>query len=327
MFLHGSAYARQLQEAFASAAELRAAIAFWGAGAERYFLSRPRGSSTRLICNLSSGACNPRVIAILQGKGCDVRTLDTLHAKVVIAEDYVLAGSANISANGLSYEGESAQGWAEAGIKLVDPQSSADAAAWFERLWLRSRPVSKNELSEIETIWRLRRSIGRPKGLEPGTGLIADLVDSEVEGANVYFALYSQPSSDEAEAILAAAQSDYPEEARTRLSLWEDWDELPHDCVLLSVHCGPRGALEIEGAYIRLPGPSIATTRGSSIQLVAQVDEVLGRRFTTHQCIALKRLCGKTLRKGWQSNPDQVGLLWALDDVLRVARQNAGRPR
>ena len=323
MFLHGQSYTRQLQEALASADDLRVAVAFWGAGAERYFHGRPSGASTRLICNLASGACNPRVIGLLQASGYELRTLDTLHAKVVITDHFVLTGSANISANGLSYEGETAQGWAEAGVKLADRQAYADAVDWFERLWLRSRPVTRSELDKIEMVWRQRRSNRKLDG----DGLISEMRESELDGANVFFALYDQPPSEAADALFLDQQAQLPEEARDRLSYWEEWDELPHGATILSVHCGPRGSLDLEGAYVRLAGSGIPTSIGTTVQLVTEVAEVLGRRFSSRQRASLRQLCAPVLRQSWRSKPaDQDGLLLPLDDVVRRARSTPEVP-
>lgn len=68
--------------------------------------------SCTIVCNLFSGACNPKEIKKFMSPelGFSVRTLDNLHAKIYWTNKGVVIGSANPSANGLAFEGKETRG-------------------------------------------------------------------------------------------------------------------------------------------------------------------------------------------------------------------------
>ena len=164
-FLTGVDIQTQVRTITSRSGEVMAAVAYWGIGAaERTGLSGHEDpASVRIICDLLSGACNPKEIQALQERGFSVKTLDRLHAKVWIGGDDVIVGSANASQNGLLGEGEqAADANVEAAVMSHDPAFARRLAAWFEIQWDASTEIEKRHLVRARQIWkRHRRSGGR----------------------------------------------------------------------------------------------------------------------------------------------------------------------
>lgn len=133
---------------------VRFAVAFWGSGAD-YTL---RGSS-RIICDLESGACNPSVIrSLCQRDNCVVQKLSGLHAKVVISSAGAVVSSANMSTNGLGAEGADASGTIEAGYFIsADSKEHDGIEAWYEELWRQATPITDQDLAKAQTLWEFRK--------------------------------------------------------------------------------------------------------------------------------------------------------------------------
>lgn len=128
---------------------VRCAVAFWGKGCENWL----KGDGARVICNLASGGTNPHALKKL--KIAELRQYDSLHAKVFIGENQSIVGSANVSSNGLGFEGDEQNGWHEAGV-LVD--TSDDLTSWFEDLWEgKSRSITLADWKEAARKWALRQ--------------------------------------------------------------------------------------------------------------------------------------------------------------------------
>ena len=164
-FLTGVDIQTQVRTIASRTGEVMAAVAYWGKGAAgRTGLSGHEDpSSVRIICDLLSGACNPKEIEALQRFGFTVKTLDRLHAKVWIGGDDVIVGSANASQNGLLGEGEkAANANVEAAVLSHDPALARRLAAWFELQWDASTEIETRHLVLARQIWkRHRRSGGR----------------------------------------------------------------------------------------------------------------------------------------------------------------------
>ena len=92
-------------------------------------------------------------------KNVSVYQLDTLHAKVVIADAGALISSANVSTNGLALEGVTAQTWQEAGVLLPWAATSrSETIDWFQRLWDKARAIEDSDLEQAELLWQQNRS-------------------------------------------------------------------------------------------------------------------------------------------------------------------------
>lgn len=126
------------------------AVAFWGTGADRFLQGE-----CRIICDLLSGACNPKTIAAIRARpSCLVFHLDKLHAKVVLNRAGAIVSSANMSSNGLGIEGLDSYGTFEAGYR-IEPASNSyeEVSAWFEQMWARARPVTAQDLSRAQLLY------------------------------------------------------------------------------------------------------------------------------------------------------------------------------
>lgn len=124
----------KVNQLVASKGELLAAVAYWGADAvDQTGLVRRRGTA-KVLCDLFSGACNPREIRRLLENGAEVKTLRGMHAKVWLSGQDVIVGSANASMNGLGFEGAlSVVPNIEASVHLRDKRIAGQVRTWFER--------------------------------------------------------------------------------------------------------------------------------------------------------------------------------------------------
>jgi hypothetical protein len=127
------------------------AVAFWGAGAAKKLPQNGKGEF-RAICNLTSGGTNPSEIKKLKRQ--NIRQCDTLHAKVYIGSERAVIASANISANGLGFEGVEQARWIEAGTSIQDTSACLE---WFETQWKNAREISDADIKKAEMVWGRRR--------------------------------------------------------------------------------------------------------------------------------------------------------------------------
>ena len=172
-FLSGPGIQAQVRRLASRSGEVMAAVAYWGKGAsERTGLTdNDRPAGVRVICDLLSGACNPVEIETLVSLGVSVRTLDRLHAKVWIAGDNIIVGSANASHNGLPGDDDEAAGASiEAAVLSRDPLLARQLAAWFEEQWCASSKIEQWHLDQARDIWSRRRRTG-------GRGFTTPLTD------------------------------------------------------------------------------------------------------------------------------------------------------
>jgi PLD-like domain len=107
-------------------------------------------SGDQLVVDLSRGAVkqgvtDPREIKRLIERGVEVFTRDKLHAKVVVIDDVVIAGSANVSQNARNYLGEAA-------ILSTSPTAVRAAKQFVSDLF--SEPVSVRYLEECIALYK-----------------------------------------------------------------------------------------------------------------------------------------------------------------------------
>ena len=148
----------------ARGADLRCAVAFWGAGAvEHLFPAGEVPGDARVICDLSMGSSNPDELRAMGAPtNRRLKHLAGLHAKVYISRRGAIICSANASNNGIGFR--DVAGLVEAGVLLVPETSGyAKAVAWFKRIWRRSAPVDPATLAKATEAWdrRPRWSISR----------------------------------------------------------------------------------------------------------------------------------------------------------------------
>jgi hypothetical protein len=139
---------------------IRIAVAFWGAGAEQ-LIEEAGDRRFEIICNLASGGTNPAVIDHLRNlPNVTIRQMDRLHAKVAVTDRAAIVSSANLSANGLGLEGETASTWSEAGT-LIEATSGEyqRVNAWFTRQWALARNISDADIEAAAAAWEKRPQI------------------------------------------------------------------------------------------------------------------------------------------------------------------------
>ncbi|RWN11445.1 MAG: hypothetical protein EOR94_27485 [Mesorhizobium sp.] len=134
------------------------AVAFWGNGASSRLGKRsPQGKLPRIICNLTSGGTNPYEVEKLIGNDLgaygQVKQSNTLHAKVFLASDRAVVGSANVSTNGLGIEGGTPAKWIEAGVLVTDKGQLGQISAWLETEWEGAAIIDRNDLLRAREAW------------------------------------------------------------------------------------------------------------------------------------------------------------------------------
>lgn len=147
----------EIRALLARAERASLAVAFWGKGAiERLGLERA-GLSMRILCNLDSGACNPAELRRVRDlPGITIKAHPALHAKVYWTPDGAVLGSSNASANGLALEGDFAGAWAEANVRLDDPEILGNIASWFDALFAAGYDIDDADLDRAEQAWKAR---------------------------------------------------------------------------------------------------------------------------------------------------------------------------
>jgi hypothetical protein len=163
-FLDGNNVKKEIKNLVGSGSTLKIAVAYWGKGATKELgLDKlPTNSLVTVICDLMSGACNPKEISCLRKHiGNDaVKQLDGLHAKVWLTENGAIIGSSNASANGLGFEGNETKSLIEANLFITNQDTLKSIDTWFENL--NHRKITDKDLKRAEKLWK-RRRVGRSK--------------------------------------------------------------------------------------------------------------------------------------------------------------------
>jgi hypothetical protein len=250
MFVSGDEYTRLVSEIVSATESVDIAVAFLGAGAES-LLSTSAGG--RLICNLESGATNPAVVKALRDNPCfEVRSLSSLHAKVIMSGSMVLCGSANISANGLGLESAEVARWNEAGIFSKDPSLIEATSTWFADLWQKALNIEDEDIRSAEIRWKARR-FARPSGANPRSdkGLFSYILANPEFALDrpIHLAVYREYASDEANNAFMGWKKAEGVTEDAVLDFYEDWSELPNNAYLIDIHCGSKGGVSSGGLY------------------------------------------------------------------------------
>jgi hypothetical protein len=139
-----------LSEMIKSAHQVDAAVAYFGTGGAKLFPLR-RGHC--LIVDMSpasvkAGTTNPYEIAKLMRRGVKVFSRRGLHAKVVVADNQALIGSANISRN-------SRDSLDEAAVLTKEPSVIRRAHEFLERIC--TEPIRPEYLKRCKSIYKSSR--------------------------------------------------------------------------------------------------------------------------------------------------------------------------
>lgn len=138
---------RTLQSRLKAARHVEAAIAYFGKNGAKLL---PLRRGDRLIVDMSlsiveAGGTDPREIEKLLDRGVQVFTRRNLHAKVVLADNHVISGSANIS-------GRAKELLDEAGILTNDRNAVRRAREFIGRVSL--EPIRPEYLEECKRCYR-----------------------------------------------------------------------------------------------------------------------------------------------------------------------------
>lgn len=160
-FLTGPKTLEKAQDLLRTSDEAILAVAYWGKGAKTELgLGERHAGKVTVICDPFSGACNPQALADLiftLGKK-NVRAKRHLHAKVFWTPSGVIVGSANVSANGLGFEGnESGNRNIEASIFSCDSGTIREIRTWLNDSVLPGVIVDENVLAKCREAWKKRR--------------------------------------------------------------------------------------------------------------------------------------------------------------------------
>ena len=158
--------------------DLLIAVAYWGRDSiEKTGLEHAdvaESTKMRVICDLMSGSCNPDPIQRLLEQDISVMTLAGMHAKVWIADDSVVIGSANVSANGMGFDdARSLEENREAAVYIHDRKFANSARIWFNGLWKESDKVDSRSIELATHLWTTRL-----------TNRVVDRIQTQVEQAD-----------------------------------------------------------------------------------------------------------------------------------------------
>jgi hypothetical protein len=288
MFITSSGYEEAIRTILQERGAALMAIAFWGHGAEQ--LLKDRRDTTRIICNLSSGATNPDTIVALRRAGnIRIKQHDRLHAKVVSVGTTAIVGSANLSSNGLNLEADEVMGWEEAGYVTRSAGEVQAIGSWFEALWSKSRDVTDHDITEAKARWKLRRANrvtpSAPDG-DRGQFDLLSLKAADLADRDVVLAIYRNWLSEEAKKAYRARQKELTGQkmsSSARLPpMFEGWPSLPKDAQIIDVYFGKR-LVTCYGVFKRTLDIRFKYKDGSSGHLAVcrKETKLLGRTFVS----------------------------------------------
>lgn len=130
-------------------------VSYWGTGGlDRIGLAKPQGRQIYILCDVTSGSCNPSEIKKLR-KRDDIRLRHRrqLHSKVYCSDAEAVISSANASKNGHGIDGVSDAGLIEAGIQLNAGEPLAATQRWCKAQWEGGQRVTRELLAECERAW------------------------------------------------------------------------------------------------------------------------------------------------------------------------------
>lgn len=249
MFIDSTNYKLHVEAIIEESDDLKIAVAFWGKGSEELLNSVSKKFD--VICNLTSGGTNPKVVkAIIKlAPRVNIRYHDDLHAKVLIGKKSIIVGSANMSTNGLNIESDEFSGWQEAGYLTDQVDAVEAAAAWFHTRWLESKEITEATLKLADVAWKNRSAtrILHPKS----SSKLFDLTPCEANGRRIFVVFYDEEPSSAAEKIDAEKRKNEPE-VFSELSYFEDGQAMRKGDRVISIRI-KNNSLTVDGTYLVVP--------------------------------------------------------------------------
>jgi hypothetical protein len=153
-FLSNETLWQKISSQIKAASHVDAAIAYFGQGGAK-LLSLRKGH--RLVVDMSpatvrGGSTDPREVEKLIRRGVQAFTRRNLHAKIIIADNSVISGSANVSRH-------SQQVLDEAGILTTEPSAVRRAREFIDRIC--TEPIRPEYLEECKRIYKPPRFSGQ----------------------------------------------------------------------------------------------------------------------------------------------------------------------
>ena len=286
-FLSNSNYYSQVKKIFTNNDNIDIAVAFWGENAIKLFKDIS-DKKIRIICNIESGACNPKVLKkLLKISNVKLKTNKRLHAKVLLQNSQAIIGSANISANGLSFENSEQTGWIETGVLTTNKQLLKKTKTWYDEIWEESSKITQEIIKNAEINWKKRRT-NRP--LTNGKGSLLDIAFKDIEkftDRNIYFAIYRNANlSNEATNTFNQVVDEYSNsDIAEKIGCYEEWSELPDNAYLIDLYYGPRKGFQYCGIYFCPNEPIIGKFKDkddndAEIKIVFKKQSILGYKIT-----------------------------------------------
>lgn len=317
MFISSSTYRQEIEKLIKESTAVCFAVAYWGKDSESLLIQFPT-VKMRIICNLLSGGTNPEPIKKLMcRKNIEVRRLDNLHAKVILNETLAIVGSANLSTNGLNHENDGDPGWIEAGVTIKDSVQLKVVTEWFERQWSLTNEITESNLNTAQENWDKRRKTWINSS---SAHSIFDIPVISLRDTPIFIAFYTEDASYQAKKAFKELRKSTPIQIdNSKLSFFEQWDELPIDSSIISVCVGPHGGAEIEGTYRRLPSLDCKYKIGNKsheIQVVIREAAILDFPFRSAEQKKLKKLISHRIKKYHREERDNA-LFISLYDALQ----------
>jgi hypothetical protein len=252
-FLTGPKLFEKIKKLVEDSEKIKFAVAFWGDGAPEQLGLIDENKDIKIICNLKSGATNPKIIRMLMAKYCGrIKTYDKLHAKVYLGERGAIVGSANASSNGLNYEGLENQGWIEAGLFINEENVIKNIENWFSSIWQQSKDINESQLKMAEENWLKRRKSRIIQ--ERKSSLLINLHDhpDDFKDKSIYFVIYNDRTTKDAKnkmkEIKGLRANIFKGISNTKLEFYENWEKLPEDSKLIDIfYDGTK--VKFEGFY------------------------------------------------------------------------------
>ena len=210
----------------------------------------------RIVCNLTSGGTNPRVIEKLLSKGFGVKHSSILHSKVYWTNRGVVVGSANASANGLSLESAEQDGWLEAAIHSNRPADIEAVGNYVDEIWNASDEVTEQDLENAKKKWKNRRPFPPQKAGIDFINALRNGMFTDRENTVFFVIDVREVNKDVVDDINAGAnelQEQYRELHGRNLDAWVDWTDIPREEYIVGFWRGGPRSLSFTQIWKTLP--------------------------------------------------------------------------
>lgn len=257
MLLDNERYLERVSVLIRKSISLKIAVAFWGAECWLLFDSFG-GQNLQIICNLSMGASNPVAIEkMMVMKNTEIRQMDQLHAKLLLSDSELILGSANMSTNGLGFEGAECANFSELGIYSTDNRLLKEANNWFQRNWQESRAINGEDIKLAKQKWKKRRTLRpSPSGDIAEKPSLLKINKMELEDRSIFFVIYRADATKDAVNYMKKIKKELSFDGDS-LDIYEGWKEgdLPRGIndIIIPIRVPARRMVEIYEPQQPLP--------------------------------------------------------------------------